>query len=161
MAVQPAFLADGARPSVFAFLADLWARSTPSKAGFSLSSKLSSSASYSGSERPCSAFWASPPQQVRRRRRRPLATHLEVRYGEDGACPLVSNVPLLKRQQMARNRAQVHNINISRCAMATTYHIAPCDGEDNNNTAVTTSYFVNKQPLVRMRTSFILQKQCA
>ena len=38
--------------------------------------------------------------------------------------------------------------------MATTYHIASCDGNNDNNTAVTTSYFVNK-PLVRMRTSFI------
>ncbi len=39
--------------------------------------------------------------------------------------------------------------------MATTYHIALRDGNNDNNTAVTTSYVVNK-PLVRMRTSFIL-----
>jgi hypothetical protein len=45
--------------------------------------------------------------------------------------------------------------------MATAYHIASRDGDGDNNTAVTTSYVVNKQPLVRMRMSFILQKQCA
>jgi hypothetical protein len=45
--------------------------------------------------------------------------------------------------------------------MATAYHIPLRDGNADNNTAVTTSYVVNKQPLVRMRTSFILQKQCA
>ncbi len=45
--------------------------------------------------------------------------------------------------------------------MATAYHIASRDGNDDNNTAVTTSYVVHKQPLVHMRTSFILQKQCA
>jgi hypothetical protein len=39
--------------------------------------------------------------------------------------------------------------------MAMTYHIASRDGDHDNNTAVTTSYVVNK-PLVRMRTSFIL-----
>jgi hypothetical protein len=44
--------------------------------------------------------------------------------------------------------------------MATAYHIVSRDGNGNNNTAVTTSYVVNKQPLVRMRISFILQKQC-
>jgi hypothetical protein len=38
-AVRPAFAADGARPLVSAFLADLWARSTPSKAGSLLSSE--------------------------------------------------------------------------------------------------------------------------
>jgi hypothetical protein len=32
-AVRPAFGADGAHPLVSAFLADLWAHSTPSKAG--------------------------------------------------------------------------------------------------------------------------------
>ncbi len=53
--------------------------------------------------------------------------HLDIRYGEDGARPLVSNIPL---------------------------HIASRDGNDDNNPAVTTSYVVNK-PLVRMRTSFI------
>ncbi len=40
MAVRPAFAADGAHPLVSAFLADLWARSTPSKAGSLLSSKM-------------------------------------------------------------------------------------------------------------------------
>jgi hypothetical protein len=54
--------------------------------------------------------------------------HLNVCYGEDGARPLVSNIPS---------------------------HIASRDGKDDNNTAVTTSYVVNK-PLMRMRTSFIL-----
>jgi hypothetical protein len=44
--------------------------------------------------------------------------------------------------------------------MATAYHIVSRNGNGNNNTAVTTSYVVNKQPLVRMRMSFILQKQC-
>ncbi len=122
---------------------------------------LSSSASYPSSKQPCSTFWASPPRRVQRRCRRPLAMHLEVCYGEDGARPLVSNVPSLKRRQIARNRAQAHNINISRRAMATTYHITSRNGDDDNNTAVTTSYVVNKQPLVRMHTSFILQKQCA
>ncbi len=122
---------------------------------------LSCSAGYPGSEQPCSAFRASPPQRVRRRRRRPLATHLDIRYGEDGARPLVSNVSSLKQRRTARNRAQAHNINISCRAMATAYHIASRDGDGDNNTAVTTSYVVNKQPLVRMRTSFILQKQCA
>jgi hypothetical protein len=39
MAVRSAFLADGARPLVSAFLADLQVRSTPSKAGSLLSSK--------------------------------------------------------------------------------------------------------------------------
>jgi hypothetical protein len=56
---------------------------------------------------------------------------------------------------------QAHNINTLRGAMATTYHIASRDGDDDNNTAVTSSYVVNKQPLVHMRTSFILQKQHA
>jgi hypothetical protein len=45
--------------------------------------------------------------------------------------------------------------------MAATYHILSRNGDDDNNIAVTTSYVVNKQPLVRMRTSFILQKQRA
>ncbi len=40
--------------------------------------------------------------------------------------------------------------------MATTYDIVSRDGDDDNNMAVTTSYVVNK-PLVRMRTSFIMQ----
>jgi hypothetical protein len=39
-AVRPAFAADGARPSVSAFLADLRARSTPSGAGSSMSSEM-------------------------------------------------------------------------------------------------------------------------
>jgi hypothetical protein len=39
MAVWPAFAADGTRPLVSAFLADLWARSTSSGAGSALSSK--------------------------------------------------------------------------------------------------------------------------
>jgi hypothetical protein len=39
MAVWPAFAADGARPLVSAFLANLWACSTPSGAGSTLSSK--------------------------------------------------------------------------------------------------------------------------
>jgi hypothetical protein len=38
-AVWPAIAADGASPLVFAFLADLWARSTPSGAGSSSSSE--------------------------------------------------------------------------------------------------------------------------
>ncbi len=67
--------------------------------------------------------------------------------------PHAFNIPLLKQQRMARNRAQVHNINILRRAMATTYHIASCDGNDNNNTAVKTSYVVNK-PL------FFLYRRC-
>jgi hypothetical protein len=58
------------------------------------------------------------------------------------------------------NFAQAHNINILRRAMAMAYHIVSRDGDGDNNTAVTTSYVVNKQPLVRMCMSFILQKQC-
>ncbi len=38
--------------------------------------------------------------------------------------------------------------------MATTYHIASRDGNNDNNTAVTTSHVVNKS-LVHMHTSFI------
>ncbi len=162
-AVWPAFAANGTRPLVSAFLANLWACLTPSRAGSASSSETLPTLffrQYPGSKQPCSAFGASPPRQVQCRHWRPLATHLNVRYGEDGARPLVSNVPTLKQRRTARNHAQAHNINISRCAMATAYHIASRDGDVNNNTAVTTSYVVNKQPLVRMCMSFILQKQC-
>ncbi len=58
--------------------------------------------------------------------------------------PRAFNIPLLKRQQLVRNRAQAHNVNILHHAMATTYHIMLHDGNDDNNTAVTTSYVVNK-----------------
>ncbi len=58
--------------------------------------------------------------------------------------PCAFNIPSLKQQRMARNCAQVHNINISRRAMATTHHIMSRNGDDNNNTAETTSYVVNK-----------------
>jgi hypothetical protein len=58
--------------------------------------------------------------------------------------PRAFNNRSLKRRQMARNRVQAHNINISGRAMATTYYIVSRDGNDDNNTAVITSYVVNK-----------------
>ncbi len=94
---------------------------------------LSSSADYFGSERPYSAFRASPSWWVQCRCGRPLATHLNISYREASTHPLVSNIPSLKQQQTARNCLQAHNIIILRHAIATTYHIPSRDGNNDNN----------------------------
>jgi hypothetical protein len=48
--------------------------------------------------------------------------------------------------------------NKALCASARHFHIVLLDGNDNNNTAGTTTY-VNNKPLVRRHMSFISQKQ--
>ncbi len=58
--------------------------------------------------------------------------------------PRAFYILLLKQRQMARNFVQAHNIKILRRAMATSYHIASHDGNNDNNMTRTTSYVVNK-----------------